>query len=111
MADIIWAGEGQCIRNVKLAVHTLSKDLPGKRSWAGQEAGEAFSKRGVWAGLGQQIGGGVHVENSKQGAWGSLIWETLQCLRRKDDRVVFNYPKDPCAKWALELRWGIITTA
>lgn len=59
MADTIWAGEGQCIRNVKLVVQTLSKDLPGKRSWAGQEAGEAFSKRRVWAGLGQQIGGGV----------------------------------------------------
>lgn len=66
---------------------------------------------GAWAGLEHQIGGTVHVENSKQRTRCSLLWETLQCLRRKDDRVGFNYLKDPCAKWTLELRWGIITTA
>lgn len=51
------------------------------------------------------------MENSKQRAWHWLIWETLQYLRRKDDRVAFNYLKDPCAKWALESGRDIIVTA
>ena len=38
-------------------------------------------------------------------------WETFQYLRRKDNGVALNYLKDPCAKRALELGWGIIATA
>lgn len=32
-------------------------------------------------------------------------------FRRKDDRVAFNYLKDPCVKWALESGRDIIVTA
>ena len=49
----------------------------------------------------------------KSQAEGLLLahWETFQYLRRKDNGVALNYLKDPCAKRALELGWGIIATA
>lgn len=80
----------------------MLKELPGKRSRAGQEAGEVL-ERWARAGLGQWRGRGLHVENSKQRAWRWLIWETLQYLRR-DDRVAFNYLKDPVQNglWSLD---------
>ena len=59
---------------------------------------------GNWARCVQQSEGEVLVENSKPRTWSCLIWEILLHLRRKDDRVAFNYLTDLVQQglWSLD---------
>lgn len=62
----------------------------------------------MWTGLGQQNEGEVLVENSKRRTWSWLIWETLLYLRRKHDRVAFNYLKDLVQNGLWSLDGGLL---